>query len=123
MMKKIPLNINVLLAACQKGDRESQMQLHRRFYSFGLNLCLRYARNREEAREMLNDGFLKVFLHLEKQKFEGPIDYLSRASRKLPAQHDSLMQFLTLYLESRYYSTDLILGHRKKLNDILKSIL
>lgn len=71
MMKKIPLNINILLGECHKGNRESQMQLHRRFYSFGLNLCLRYARNKEEAREMLNDGFLKVFTHLEKRKFEG----------------------------------------------------
>lgn len=68
-MKKIPLDINILLAECQKGYRESQMHLHRRFYNYGLNLCLRYARNKNEAREILNDGFLKVFLHLKKQKY------------------------------------------------------
>ena len=70
-MRPLRIDINLLLQRCEKGDRKAQMQLHRQFYSMGLNLCLRYARNREEAREMLNDGFLKIFRHLEKEKFEG----------------------------------------------------
>lgn len=31
-----------------------------------MGVCLRYSRNREEAIEILNEGFLKVFLNLDK---------------------------------------------------------
>ena len=70
-MRKLSIDINNLLARCNKGNRDAQRQLHQQFYSYGLNVCLRYARNKEEAQEMLNDGFLKVFLFLKKQNFEG----------------------------------------------------
>lgn len=60
-MKNTNINTKLLIEACRKENRASQKSLYRLFYSFGLNLCLRYARNREEAKEMLNDGFLKVF--------------------------------------------------------------
>lgn len=60
-MQNTNINLKLLIEACRKGNRESRKRLYRMYYSFGLNLCLRYARNREEAKEMLNDGFLKVF--------------------------------------------------------------
>ena len=34
---------------------------YERFYGYALSVCLAYAHDREDAREMLNDGFLKVF--------------------------------------------------------------
>ena len=35
--------------------------LYEQFYGFALSVCLRYASSREEATEMMNDGFVKVF--------------------------------------------------------------
>jgi len=35
--------------------------LYRHFFGFGMSVCLRYAYSREEALEILNDGFMKVF--------------------------------------------------------------
>ncbi len=55
-----------IIQGCLKGDRLSQRKLYEQFYSLGLNLCLRYARSRDEAREMLNDGFLKVFRKIDR---------------------------------------------------------
>ena len=69
-MKNTNLNLKLLIEACRKGNRESRKRLYELFYSFGLNLCLRYARNREEAKEMLNDGFLKVFDKIHQYHFE-----------------------------------------------------
>lgn len=39
--------------------------LYRQFYSFAMSVCLRYAPNTEDAREILNDSFLKVFKHID----------------------------------------------------------
>lgn len=54
-----------LLNSCKAGKRDSQKELYRHFYNYGMTICSRYARDREEAREILNDGFLKAFTHLE----------------------------------------------------------
>ncbi len=55
-------NPTELLLASVKGDRKSQEKLYRSFYSYAMAICLRYTRNRDEAMEICNDGFLKVFL-------------------------------------------------------------
>jgi RNA polymerase sigma-70 factor (ECF subfamily) len=57
------LNTSVL-AGCLKGDRKSQELLYQQFYSYGMSICLRYTATREEASEVLNDSFMKVFQHL-----------------------------------------------------------
>lgn len=54
-----------LIAGCRRMDESSQMELYRSFYSYGMSICLRYSRSRESALEMLNDGFLKVFMKIE----------------------------------------------------------
>jgi RNA polymerase sigma-70 factor, ECF subfamily len=36
------------------------------FLGYAKSICLRYAANQEEAEEMVNDGFLKVFTNLKK---------------------------------------------------------
>ncbi|MFK7807945.1 MAG: RNA polymerase sigma factor [Saprospiraceae bacterium] len=61
-------NFSRLLAGCLKHKESSQIELYRLFYSYGMGVCLRYARNRESAMEMLNDGFLKVFTKIDQYK-------------------------------------------------------
>ncbi len=55
-------NPTELLLASVKGDRKSQEKLYRTFYSYAMAICLRYTKNKDEAMEICNDGFLKVFL-------------------------------------------------------------
>ena len=50
-----------LLAGCRKQDRKCQKLLYKSFYGFAMAICLRYARNRAEASEIMNNGFFKVF--------------------------------------------------------------
>lgn len=54
-----------ILDGSEKGDRNSQELLYKQFYSYGMGVCLRYTSSREEAVEVLNDGFLKVFKNLK----------------------------------------------------------
>jgi RNA polymerase sigma-70 factor (ECF subfamily) len=53
--------VNAILIGCKKLHRESQKQLYEEFYAYALSICLRYADNRDEASEILNDGFMKIF--------------------------------------------------------------
>ncbi len=66
---------NELIAGCLRQDRTCQEALYKRFYGKMMGVCLRYARDRDEARDMLQDGFIKVFAALRnfggKGSFEG----------------------------------------------------
>jgi RNA polymerase sigma factor (sigma-70 family) len=54
-----------LLDGCLKKNRRSQELLYKQFYGYAMSVCLRYAKSREEAKEILNDGFFKVFTKLD----------------------------------------------------------
>ena len=54
-----------MIAGCKRGDRNSQRKLYEQFYGYAMSICLRYATNREEAVEILNDAFFKLFTHLD----------------------------------------------------------
>ncbi len=66
------INVEFLIAGCRKGNRASQIKLYEHFYSYGMAIALPYANSREEALEILNDGFLKVFLKIDQYKKEFP---------------------------------------------------
>ena len=50
-----------LLHMSIRGDRKSQEKLYRQFYGFAMSVCMRYTKSRDEALEVVNDSFLKVF--------------------------------------------------------------
>lgn len=58
--------LHELILACRKNDLTSQKKIYLHFYNYGMTVCSRYARNTEEAREILNDGFVKLFTKLDK---------------------------------------------------------
>jgi RNA polymerase sigma-70 factor (ECF subfamily) len=58
-MKQPPLD--ELLSGCRSNDRRSQQALYDRFYAYGLAVALPYCSGAGEAREVLNEAFLKVF--------------------------------------------------------------
>ncbi len=60
------INFNETIEKCISGDRIAQKQLYKDHYGFGMSICLRYCKTKDEALEVLNDGFLKVFKNLSK---------------------------------------------------------
>jgi RNA polymerase sigma-70 factor (ECF subfamily) len=62
----------LLILRCVKNDPNAQELLYRKFYSFAMNICLRYFPNRLEARGIINDGFLKILNNLHKFDVEKP---------------------------------------------------
>jgi RNA polymerase sigma factor (sigma-70 family) len=65
---------SVLIAGCMAGDRNSQSLLYDLYAPKMMILCLRYAKNREEAEEMLQNGFVRVFKYLGQFKHEGSFE-------------------------------------------------
>src|SRR5690606_39223785 len=55
---------DLILQGCRADNRNSQRKLYEHFYGYAMSICLLYSKNREEAVEILNDGFLKVFNNL-----------------------------------------------------------
>lgn len=61
-----------LLRGCLKEDREAQRKLYQLYYGYAMSICVRYSKDAEEAREVLNDGFLKVFTRLSQYDSRKP---------------------------------------------------
>lgn len=61
-----------IISGCLKGKRKFQELLYRQYYGFGLSVSLRYAPGREDALEILNDSFFKVFSNLERYQPDRP---------------------------------------------------
>ena len=64
--------VHQLIDGCLKQDRKSQKMLYKAFYGFAMGICLRYAGNRDQAAEVMNQGFFKVFTSIESYDFDKP---------------------------------------------------
>jgi len=55
-----------LIFDCIAEKRSAQKQLYQQFYSYGMGIAFRYAGDEDDAADILNDAFLKVFSNLSK---------------------------------------------------------
>jgi RNA polymerase sigma-70 factor (ECF subfamily) len=63
-----------LISGCIDGDRRMQEELYRRFSPRMYAVCLRYAGSAEEAEDILQEGFIKVFKKLNTFRKEGSFE-------------------------------------------------
>ncbi len=56
------------IRGCALNNRESQKTLYSSFYGYAMSICHRYTALEEDANEILNDGFLKVFVEIYRFK-------------------------------------------------------
>jgi RNA polymerase sigma factor (sigma-70 family) len=54
--------------ACALNKRESQKILYSSFYGYAMAICDRYTSKQDDAVEILNDGFLKIFKEIHHYK-------------------------------------------------------
>ena len=55
-----------IIRACRVNDPRAQRTLFKQFFGYAKSICLRYTSSSEEAEDVLNEGFLKVFQNMEK---------------------------------------------------------
>ncbi len=65
---KLEQEENLLIEACIRKERWAQRQLYESFYNSMIGVCLRYANDTEQAKDILHEGFIKVFRNISKYK-------------------------------------------------------
>ena len=63
-----------LVSACLKNNREAQKVFYKRFASKAYGICLRFSKGNNQAEDILQEGFIKVFGNLSKFRFEGSLE-------------------------------------------------
>ena len=92
-------DLKPLLKECLKGNRLSQKSLYMEFYGYAMSISLRYSKNRDEASEILNDAFMKIFGSLKTFDLSKPfrpwlrkiivntaIDHYHKKQREIPVE-------------------------------------
>ena len=101
-----------LIEACIRGERKAQFDLYKAAYSYLMSICVRYTRNPDRAKEVLNIGFLKILNNLNKYNQEIPfkpwirkvmINTLINEYKKEKA-HTANVEYIEGYHESDNYS-------------------
>lgn len=71
-MSKSEYTDRQIIEGCSQGKLRFQELLYRRYYAFAMSVCIRYNPNRDDAIEVLNDSFMKVFDNIKKFDQEKP---------------------------------------------------
>lgn len=63
-----------LIQGCIRGERKCQEAVFRLYAGKMLVVCMRYARHRMEAEDILQDAFIKVFRYINKFQHKGSFE-------------------------------------------------
>jgi RNA polymerase sigma factor (sigma-70 family) len=66
--------IRNIIKGCLAGNRRDQELLYRRHAARLYAVCLQYSGNNDEARDILQEGFIKIFENLIFYKYEGSFE-------------------------------------------------
>ncbi|MCB0775691.1 MAG: RNA polymerase sigma factor [Chitinophagaceae bacterium] len=85
-----------LINGCLQGDRRMQKELYDRFSPRMYAVCLRYAGNSEEAQDILQEGFIKVFKKLDSFRGDGSFEgWVRRIFVNTAIEHFRRKKYLT----------------------------
>src|ERR1700722_9912515 len=98
-----------IVEGCKASKKEFQKELNRLFSRKMYNVCLRYSDNKEEAEDILQEGFIKVFNNIDQYKgsgsFEGWICRIMKNSALEALRKKKFFQSGNVeYLEDTYQS-------------------
>jgi RNA polymerase sigma-70 factor (ECF subfamily) len=74
MLLKPTYTIDELINRCKAGERKAQELLYKQFAAKMLGVCMRYAADKMEAEDMLQNGFIKLFKKLDDYRGEGAFE-------------------------------------------------
>ncbi|MCX7861893.1 MAG: RNA polymerase sigma factor [Bacteroidales bacterium] len=67
-------NEKEIIEGCKKQNRKAQKMLYERYSSKFLGICMRYAKDRQEAEDILQDAFLKIFERIDQFNYSGAFE-------------------------------------------------
>ncbi len=63
-----------LVEGCQREQADYQRALYKQYYRKMYAICLRYTDNSDDAQDILQEGFIKVFKHIKKFLSQGSLE-------------------------------------------------
>jgi len=70
---------NSLIFGCRNNDPVCQKYLYEKYYRLFFTICLRYSNSTEQAKDIVHDGFIRIFTSFSKFRSEGTIkSWMSR---------------------------------------------
>ena len=63
-----------IIRGCVAGNRTSQQELYDLFAPKLMNVCARYAKNKDESEEIMQDGFYRIFKNIQQYNFSGSFE-------------------------------------------------
>jgi len=67
-------NLSRMWEGCLQNDRKQQEALYRALAPKMLAVCMRYANDRDEAQDILQEGFIKMFNNVHKFRGDGNLE-------------------------------------------------
>jgi len=67
-------DLKQIIRDCAQGNVKAQELLYRRFAPRMFGICLRYAKDKTEAEDNLQEGFIKVFTSIKSFRHEGSFE-------------------------------------------------
>lgn len=64
----------VLLQGCRNNDPTAQQELYHRYSPRMLSVCYRYSKSREDAEDMLQEAFIKIFTQISQFESRGSLE-------------------------------------------------
>ncbi len=64
----------LMIQGCLDGEAAAQEAFYNRFSPRMLGVCYRFARNREDAEDMLQEGFIKIFSQINQFRGQGVLE-------------------------------------------------
>ena len=82
-----------ILEGCINDERGAQERLYRHFAPTMFGICLRYTKSHDEATDVMQEGFIKVFLNIKRFRQEGSFEgWIKRIMVNTALNHYHKMQ-------------------------------
>jgi RNA polymerase sigma factor (sigma-70 family) len=116
-----------LIKGCIAGERRMQEELYRRFAPKMYAVCLRYANNADDAQDLLQEGFIKVYRNLHRFRAEGSFEgWIRRVFVNTSIEHfrkkSTRLSMVTDKEENTIEDADITALHRLAEKDIINII-
>ena len=66
------MNLDHCVARLKEGDSRYMKDIFKAYYSYVMSICMRYTKDHQEAEEVANDAFLKVYHNIDKYDLSRP---------------------------------------------------
>ncbi|MEZ4932059.1 MAG: RNA polymerase sigma factor [Saprospiraceae bacterium] len=117
-----------ILDQCIRGDRMAQKALYQQYKNKMFVLCLRYANSREDAEDILQEGFVKVFRDLHQYTGAGNLEgWIRKVILNVALQYIRKQKQLKMQLTSDFEQWENVLmvdnGEESFDKELVKKIL